>query len=110
MNPTGATTPAFGRILARSAKSPSRIADVIQTNCPTCRGTGWAKVSRDGVQGVVRCDCYRESRQDRLFAGAKIPRRYEHCELDNFDIMPRHSPDRSIERAKVVAMKFVEEY
>jgi DNA replication protein DnaC len=40
--------------------------------------------------------------------GAKIPTRYAHCELNNFDILP--SPDRSIEKAKIASEKFVEEY
>ena len=40
--------------------------------------------------------------------GAKIPTRYTHCELSNFDILP--SPDRSIEKARVASEKFVDEY
>lgn len=44
----------------------------------------------------------------RLLEHAKIPLRYAHCELDNFDVLP--APDRSIERAKLAAGKFVEEY
>jgi DNA replication protein DnaC len=39
---------------------------------------------------------------------AKIPMRYAHCELSNFDILA--SPDRSIEKAKLAAEKFVDEY
>src|SRR5207249_11329831 len=39
---------------------------------------------------------------------ANIPSRYAHCELENFDVMP--SPDRSIEKAKLAAEKFVAEY
>ena len=37
-----------------------------------------------------------------------MPSRYADCELDNFDPLP--SRDRSIEKAKLVAEKFVEEY
>jgi len=48
------------------------------------------------------------SRPDRLLQRANIPSRYAHCELENFDVMP--SPDRSIEKAKLAAEKFVEEY
>jgi DNA replication protein DnaC len=65
-------------------------------------------VSRDGVDGVVRCDCIKLSRADRLLENAKIPQRYAHCELSNFDILP--SQDRSIEKAKIAAEKFVDEY
>ena len=38
---------------------------------------------------------------------ARIPRRYAHCELDNFDLV---GSNRHIEAAKVVSEKFVEEY
>jgi DNA replication protein DnaC len=76
--------------------------------CSDCGGTGWLKVLRDGLEGVVRCDCLKVSRADRLLENAKIPLRYAHCELDNFDPLP--SRDRSIEKAKLIAEKFVEEY
>jgi DNA replication protein DnaC len=76
--------------------------------CSDCGGTGWLKVSREGVEGVVRCECVKVSRADRLLESAKIPLRYAHCELDNFD--PLSSRDRSIEKAKLIAEKFVEEY
>jgi DNA replication protein DnaC len=76
--------------------------------CADCAGTGWTRVSRDGADGVVRCECVKVSRADRLLESAKVPHRYAHCELDNFDVLP--SPDRSIERAKIAAEKFVEEY
>jgi len=66
------------------------------------------RVSREGADGVSRCDCIKNARASRLLETAKIPQRYAHCELDNFDILP--SPDRSIEKAKIAAEKFVEEY
>ena len=56
----------------------------------------------------MRCECTKTHRSDRLLLIAKIPQRYEHCELDNFDVLP--SPDRTIERAKLAAEKFVQEY
>jgi len=34
---------------------------------------------------VTRCDCQLRARANRLLAGARIPRRYEHCELTNYD-------------------------
>jgi DNA replication protein DnaC len=66
------------------------------------------RVSQEGANGVARCECIKNGRSDRLLHIAKIPQRYAHCELDNFDVLP--SPDRSIERAKLAAEKFVEEY
>ena len=34
---------------------------------------------------VTRCDCQLRSRSQTLLAAARIPRRYEHCELSNYD-------------------------
>ncbi len=76
--------------------------------CSECGGSGWHRILRDGIEGVVRCECIKVSRADRLLETAKIPLRYAHCELDNFD--PLRSRDRSIEKAKLAAEKFVEEY
>jgi DNA replication protein DnaC len=39
---------------------------------------------------------------------ARIPGRYAHCELREFAIP--HTPDRSLERAKLAAERFVDEY
>ena len=64
--------------------------------------------SRDGADGVMRCECIKTARLDRLLVSAKIPQRYAHCEFENFDIL--RSPDRSIEIAKLAAEKFVQEY
>ncbi|RPJ71190.1 MAG: AAA family ATPase [Acidobacteria bacterium] len=52
--------------------------------CPICDGTRWKIVERDGVRRAVRCECWRESSAERLLAEARIPRRYEHCDLDSF--------------------------
>ena len=41
-------------------------------------------VERDGVRRVERCDCWREQVTARLFADARIPRRYQHCDFANF--------------------------
>lgn len=52
--------------------------------CPLCDDTGWKSVEINGVARVARCDCIRESASGRLIAGAGIPQRYQHCDLDNF--------------------------
>ena len=55
--------------------------------CVTCGGTGF--VIRDGDEGVivsVRCACSLKDRADRIVRAARIPRRYEHCSLDNFEV------------------------
>jgi DNA replication protein DnaC len=75
--------------------------------CPKCQGSGWDRVERDGVEGVVRCECLKGSRFERYLISANIPRRYEHCELDNFD---NPFQNRSTDIARVAAEKFVAEY
>ncbi|HTS34812.1 MAG TPA: ATP-binding protein [Candidatus Solibacter sp.] len=58
--------------------------------CPLCDGTGWKTVgaSTGGEKAerrVTRCDCQMRARSQSLLAAARIPRRYEHCELANYD-------------------------
>ena len=52
--------------------------------CPVCGDTRWKIVERDGIRRAVRCECWRASNIDRLLAEARIPKRYQHCSLDNF--------------------------
>ncbi len=57
--------------------------------CPLCEGTGWktvsAKADAPKDRRVTRCDCQLRERSQSLLAAARIPRRYEHCELANYD-------------------------
>src|SRR5215469_15839429 len=76
--------------------------------CPICGGTGWKEVQVN-PRRVARCDCQSGLRTDRLLAQARIPARYEHCELSNFE--PDYdAPNRSLISAKLMAGRFVEEY
>jgi len=52
--------------------------------CPVCDGTTWKTIEVDGVKRVTRCDCIRASAAARLLADARIPRRYQHCDLENY--------------------------
>ncbi len=52
--------------------------------CPLCAGSGWKPVAEAPERGVTRCDCQLRSRGGALIAAARIPKRYEHCELSNF--------------------------
>jgi hypothetical protein len=63
---------------------------------------------QNGVEGVQRCDCFRQARIDRLIAGARIPARYVHCELSSFYLNEKLTT-KSIEFAKLAAETFVEE-
>jgi DNA replication protein DnaC len=81
--------------------------------CETCEGTGWKPVETDGVRSVVRCECMLEQHSDQLLARARIPRRYEHCAFENYDI--RKDPasglaNVSLANAKSKAAQLVDEY
>src|SRR5437763_8411331 len=73
--------------------------------CPVCGGSGWKFAGAD--RRVVRCDCRTKHRADALLAAARIPKRYEHCELSNFEFDGPHS---NLMRARMEACKFVEQY
>lgn len=73
--------------------------------CPVCSGTGWKSVGSE--HRVTRCDCRMQARTQILLAAARIPKRYEHCELSNFEF---DGPHRSLGPARMAACKFVEEY
>jgi len=79
------------------------------SGCPECGGSGWVHVVRDGVSGVQRCDCFRQARIDRLIANARIPARYAHCELQNFELTEKLRT-QSLELAKMGAETFVTEF
>jgi len=73
--------------------------------CPACDGTGWKPSERDGVRRVERCDCWRDQVTVRLFADARIPRRYQHCDFSNF-----RDYGESLKRAKARATKLAESF
>jgi DNA replication protein DnaC len=75
--------------------------------CPLCEGTGWKSVSFGSDRRVTRCDCRRQARTQTLLAAARIPRRYEHCELSEFDF---DGSRRALASSRLAACKFVEEY
>ena len=75
--------------------------------CPLCAGSGWKIVPAMPERGVTRCDCQLRARADAMVAAARIPKRYEHCELSNFDFEGPHS---HLMHARMAACRFVEEY
>lgn len=84
-----------------------------KTDCPECAGTGWKPVEAGGIRRVARCDCRMEERADRLLEFSRIPKRYEHCAFENFNI--RKDKDTglaspNLRAAKVTAEGFVQEY
>src|SRR6266851_8188265 len=85
--------------------------------CPLCAGTGWKTISasssapedKNRDRRVVRCDCQLRARSETLLAAARIPRRYEHCELASYttDFPGAH---HSQEFENQYATKFAKEY
>jgi DNA replication protein DnaC len=82
---------------------------VKQDGCPICRGTGFAPVEKNGIRGVVRCECVKTSRSGRLMGDARIPIRYAHCELEGYGLTDKWR-NPSLELAKSIAERFAKEY
>ena len=62
-----------------------------------------------GERRVTRCDCQLRARTQSLLSAARIPRRYEHCELSDYDAdFPGAHPSLAI--ARMTATRFVDEY
>src|SRR3954453_686975 len=59
---------------------PQKASD--QVSCPRCFGTGMEVVPGEGAR---RCDCQTISQHERLFQNARIPARYRHCTLANYE-------------------------
>jgi DNA replication protein DnaC len=76
--------------------------------CPQCAGSGW-KVVQQEPRRVRRCECQVSQRAERLLAQARIPARYEHCTLFNFEA-EYNGPSPSLSAARLKAGRFVEEY
>ncbi len=72
-------------------------------NCPYCCGTGWERVEPGGT--LKHCRCLQAGRVERLLAEAKIPKRYEHCDLESY--IPNDATQKS---AKADIVRFLERY
>ena len=66
-------------------------------------------IQKDGRQFAQPCACRIQRRAARRVGQAHIPRRYEHCSLDNYDTQ-FPSSHRSLSAAHLRARKFVEGY
>jgi DNA replication protein DnaC len=81
--------------------------------CPLCEGTGWKTVASASMTGstndrrVTRCNCRLRSRVESLLSAARIPCRYEHCELSTFKLGDQ--PWR-IRAAFIAASRLVQDY
>jgi len=132
------TATSFHRTSQLAHRVPRAYAGVMaQPDCPLCGGTGWKTVDRVAedeklkrvswekpVAGTnttrrvwaVPCDCTGTDRAARTLARTRIPRRYEHCDFDNFDTDFNEADgegaawNRSLGNAKLVVEGFARNY
>lgn len=72
--------------------------------CPHCGGSGWERIEGTAVR---RCACFGSVQLERLLADARIPKRYEHCDLESYKPQPGNA---SQAQAKKVVSRFIEKY
>jgi DNA replication protein DnaC len=75
--------------------------------CPLCDDTGWKPVASpsQSVRRVERCDCWRENVGRQRLADARIPKRYRHCTIANFNAY-----NESLEHAGAKARQIAEAF
>jgi DNA replication protein DnaC len=73
--------------------------------CEICDGTTWKTITVDGVSRVARCDCWHQQLYEGLLKNSRIPRRYLHCELTNFET---HTDSQRTAHRK--ALRLVEDF
>lgn len=74
--------------------------------CPLCDDSGWKTLERDGRPVVTRCDCWRQATAERLLSAARIPRRYQHCDLQTFVVYD----NEQLLRAVAACRRFAEQF
>jgi DNA replication protein DnaC len=106
----GVLDPAHARVPEKAAEQ----ADRDGVNAFALRAERGAFAGRPRL--AVRCDCAQGDRTARILARARIPRRYEHCDFENFETDLQHEDaraedwNRSLEKAKVVVESFARDY
>jgi DNA replication protein DnaC len=73
--------------------------------CPLCNDTFWRSIEDEGVERVVRCECWRRQFAEAALKNAGIPPGYQHCTLSNFK-----GDYDSINRARRKALAFVDAF
>src|ERR1051325_911497 len=88
-----------------SPTPPPRSSD--DSTCPKCFGTGIEVLPGEGAR---RCDCQTTDNREKLFRSARIPPRYQHCTLTNFEASLEDPDDVSKLRAKGEALLVLEHF
>jgi len=77
--------------------------------CSVCEGSGLRVVEEGGRMVARPCECRIARRVARMLERARIPRRYEHCTLENYESGFRGA-DRSLKAARLMVERFAEGY
>jgi len=77
------------------------------SSCPQCFGTGIQVIAGEGAR---RCECQTNENRERLFRNARIPPRYQHCTLTNFEAGIDEPDDISKLKAKGEALLVLEHF
>ncbi|HUZ05432.1 MAG TPA: ATP-binding protein [Acidobacteriaceae bacterium] len=78
--------------------------------CPRCGGSGLVVILRkDGEQFAAQCECHIARKATLRLQRARIPERYTHCQLDNFETGFRGA-EPSLGMALVSARRFAESF
>lgn len=78
------------------------------TVCPECKGLGVTLVLRGDQQFAAECFCRMSQKTELRLKRARIPKRYMHCSLQNFDIL--RDADPSLSFALIRTRGFVQGY
>jgi DNA replication protein DnaC len=82
----------------------------MQEPCTLCDGSGLRLVERpDGTRYAQECVCRRQRRAERHIAAARIPERYQHCTLEDYETQ-FPTADRTLGGALMQARNFVRAY
>jgi len=95
-----AETPALPFDRAPAAAPPPDAAPA----CPSCYGTGYEVVAGRGAR---RCRCREQNTQTKLVDAARIPRRYDNCNMQSFYPAPNNGSQL---KAFNYAFRLVREY
>ena len=74
-------------------------------SCQICQDTGWVVEQTEKGPVARRCKCFDEKQVRLLLKQARIPRRYEDCTLENYEI---HHPSQA--DALKISKKFVKNF
>ena len=101
--------PILGTAIAERIATGSKWLRSMVEVCSLCEGSGLRIVEENGRQVARPCECRIQRRAARMLERARIPKRYEHCSLDNFECGFRGA-DKSLKPARLMMQRFVEGY